>query len=198
MRRIVMLAGLFMLSAAVHAQYRQGDGELTLLGTLGSVTTSSELTYRDPGIPGSKSSSERLYLYLAATPAYYFIDGLSGELELGVRALKGIRPAQSAVLHLSYTQSRRRSMVAWFLRGGYGVANGLAIPVYENIARVSDGFDVGIVSLGAGLKIRPSGRGVIRIEANYRMQMYETEDEYFTMDRTVSTIALLLGVGFVL
>ncbi|MCZ7557703.1 MAG: hypothetical protein M5R41_14995 [Bacteroidia bacterium] len=199
MRQFLILSLMcFFFSTLGHAQYRQGDGELILLGTVGSVTTTTELTFADPSVPGSTSSSERLYLYVAATPAYYLINGLSAELELGLRTLKGVRPAQSAVLHLSYTQSRRRSIVAWFLRGGYGVANGLAVPVYDNISRLTDGFDVGIISLGAGLKIRPAGRGLIRIEANYRIQMYETGDALYTMDHTVSSLALLLGVGFVL
>jgi hypothetical protein len=188
----------FILSALAQAQYRQGDGELMLLGTVGSVTTTTELTFSDPSVAGSTSSSERLYLYLAATPAYFLINGLSAELELGLRTLKGVQPAQSAVLHLSWTQSRRRSIVAWFVRGGYGVANGLAVPVYDNISRLTDGFDVGVVSLGAGLKIRPAGRGLIRIEANYRIQMYETVGETYTMDHTISSLALLLGVGFAL
>jgi len=84
------------------------------------------------------------------------------------------------------------------VRGGYGVANGLAVPVYDNISRLTDGFDVGVVSLGAGLKIRPAGRGLIRIEANYRLQMYETKGESYTMDHSIGSLALLLGVGFVL
>ena len=197
MRYLVVISVLLLASMA-QAQYRQGDAEFMLLGTAGSVTSSSELKFRDPAIPGSTSSSERLYMYVATTPSYYFIDGLSAELELGVRALKGERPAQSAILHLSYTQSRRRSIVAWFLRGGYGVANGLAVPVYENISRLTEGFDVGVVSLGAGLKLRPGGRGLIRMEVNYRMQMYETLGESYTMDHTISSIALLLGVGVVL
>lgn len=198
MRWMFVITALLLLASTTNAQYRQGDGEIMLLGTVGSVTSTSELTFADPSIAGSTSSSERLYMYLAATPAYYLVNGLSAELELGVRALKGARPAQSAVLHLSYTQSRRRSIVAWFLRGGYGLANGLAVPVYDNISRLTDGFDVGIVSLGAGLKIRPGGRGLIRVEANYRIQMYETGNEFYTMDHTVSSLALLLGVGFVL
>ncbi len=198
MRMIFVIATMLLIAATTQAQYKRGDGELMLLGTVGSVTSTTELTFTDPSVAGSESSSERLYMYLAATPAYYLINGLSAELELGVRALKGVRPAQSAVLHLSYTQSRRRSIVAWFVRGGYGVANGLAVPVYDNISRLTDGFDVGVVSLGAGLKIRPAGRGLIRIEANYRLQMYETKGESYTMDHSIGSLALLLGVGFVL
>ncbi len=198
MRRMLIIAALLLFVSSMHAQYRKGDGELMLLGTAGSMSSTTKYTWDDPGIPGGESSSSRLYLFLAMTSAYYFINGLAAELELGLRAQKGSVPTQSAILHLAYTRRYGRSIVAWFVRGGYGVSNGSSVPIYDELNRWSDGFDVGIVSVGAGLKIQPAGRALIRLEANYRMQMYTQELEFATIEYNTDFIALLVGIGLVL
>jgi hypothetical protein len=198
MRIWTIIALLACIASASHAQYRKGNVELQLLGTAGSVSNSVTTTYNEAGIPASERSSSRMYLYVAATPAYYFADGFSGELELGLRALEGVPPAQSLIAHLSWTQRYRRSPIAWFVRAGYGRSNGLSIPLFDEYNRTTDGFDIGIISAGAGLKLRAGARGLVRIEANYRLQSYSTESPIAVFDHSTSTIALLFGFGVML
>jgi hypothetical protein len=188
-----------LLTSAASAQFKQGDFELMLLGTAGSFTEKVEYTSKiNPTLSG-ESDESHTYGYIAIAPAYYFIDGLAAELELGIRATDDARPRHSAILNLAFTHHLRGSAIALFARAGYGMANSYSIPVFMDISSGrTDGFDISIINLGAGAKFMFTRSAFIRTELNYRIQSYTLDTDFSESDFTYNTIALLFGVGLVL
>jgi hypothetical protein len=199
MKACIAAIMIVLLTSAASAQFRQGDFEMMLLGTAGSFTEKVEYTSKiNPALNGSSDESNT-YAYIAIAPAYYFIDGLAAELELGLRAMEGGRPAQSAILNLAFTHQLRGSAVALFARAGYGMANSYSIPVFLDLGSGrSDEFDISIINLGAGAKFMVGRSAFIRTELNYRIQNYSYDTDFSESDYTYNTIAVLLGVGLVL
>lgn len=199
MKACIAVIMIVLLTSAASAQFRQGDFEMMLLGTAGSFTEKVEYTSKTNPSLNMESDDSHTYGYLAIAPAYYFIDGLAAELELGVRAMEGGRPAQSAILNLAFTHQLRGSAVALFARAGYGMGNSWSIPVFLDLGSGrSDEFDISIINLGAGAKFMVGRSAFIRTELNYRIQNYSHDTDFSESDYTYNTIAVLLGVGLVL
>ncbi|MFZ1731058.1 MAG: hypothetical protein WBQ23_07090 [Bacteroidota bacterium] len=199
MRLSLFIALLLCFAASASAQFKQGNVELMLLGTAGSFSDKSTYTSKISPTLNYESDESHTYLYVSIMPSWYFIDRLAAELELGLRAMEEVRPTQSVILHVAYTQPLARSPLALFARAGYGVANGYSIPVFlELMSDRTDGFDVSIINLGAGLKIRAGGSALIRGEINYRIQSLTQETDFSKSEQTYGTLSLLLGVGVLL
>ncbi len=199
MKACIATVFIVLFAATASAQFKQGDLELTMLGTAGSTT--EKITYSSKSSPllDFESDDSHTYGYLSLAPAYYFIDGLAGELELGLRAMEGVRPMQSIIINLAYTHQLPRSSVALFARAGYGMSNSYGIPVFlELYGGRSDEFDISIINLGAGAKFLVGRTAFIRTELNYRIQSMDDETDFSTTERTLSSIALFLGVGIVI
>lgn len=199
MRACIATVFIMLFAATASAQFQQGDLEMMLLGTAGSM--SGKITYTSKANPqlNFENDDSHTYGYLSFTPAYYFIDGLAGELEIGIRAMEGMRPSQAVILNLAYTHQLSRSAVALFARAGYGMSNSYAVPVFLDLyGGRSDEFDVSIINLGAGAKFLVGRTALIRTELNYRIQSMEEDTEFSTSERTLGTVALMIGVGIIL
>lgn len=198
MKACLTAALVVLLASAASAQFKKGDFEMMLLGTVGSHTETTKVTYTGTSGFTVEDDDTHSYAYFSLSPAYYFIDRLAAELELGVRASEGDKPAQTAILHLAYTHPLPRSSVALFARAGYGVSNGYTVPIFYEQVRSTQDFDISIINLGAGAKFMLGRTALLRAEINYRIQSWSEEDGNFKGEWTRNTLALLLGVGVVL
>lgn len=198
MKSYLIIALLLCFAGTASAQYEKGDFEMMLLGTAGSMTETNKVTINSPVAYEISSDETNSYAYLSLTPAYYIIDKLAAELELGLRAMEGGKPTQTFIFHLAYTQPLVGSSLALFARAGYGLSNGYSVPIFYEQVRSSNDFDIGIVNLGAGAKIMAGRHALIRAEINYRMQSASEDSAFGTSEWTRSTIAILLGVGIIL
>ena len=194
MRFLLTCLAVLCCAQPLSAQFLAGQYELQLSGTAGSFT--ERVTIEGPTTEEMEQSLT--YAYVALTPGYYILRGLSLEAELGLRAVEGYRPAQSALLNVSYTRTFRRSPVALFIRGGGGLANGIVHPVSLSSFDTGSDFDVVILHAGLGVKLRTGNSGYVRIELNYRDQRYEQRSDAYVTSRSIGTIALLFGVGTLL
>jgi len=197
-RATLIVVLMLIITAGADAQFRQGDFEFMLSGTVGSLSENFKYTSKVNPQFSDESDDSHSYAYFSLLPSWYIIDGLAAELELGLRASEGSKPVQAVVLNASYTHPLRRSAVALFARAGYGVSNGYTIPLYADLVPRTDDFDVNIINLGAGVKIRPGGSGLIRAEINYRIQSYERDTELSTYEYSFGALSVLLGVGIIL
>jgi len=195
MRTVLILIALFLFTIPTQAQFLQGQYELQLSGTAGSVSETMSWN----GTEGSNEVESSLtFAYIAVTPAYYIFRGVAVEFEAGLRAVEGYRPAQSLLLNLAYTHFFRGTVVAAFVRGGGGLSNGIMNPVHWHPGGAKDSFDVTVLQAGAGLKLRAGNTGFVRVELNYRQQDYDADGQLGAADVSVGTVALLLGVGVLL
>jgi hypothetical protein len=190
---------LLFVASSASAQFKQGNFEMMLLGTVGSFSEKNTYASKISPTLNYESDASHTYMYMSFLPAWYVINGLALELELGLRAMEEVKPTQSVILNAAYTHQLQRSSLALFARAGYGVANGTSIPVFLDLmAGRTEGFDVSIINLGAGMKIRAGGSGLIRAEINYRIQNLTHETDLSKSEYTYGTISLLLGVGVIL
>ncbi|MBE0643081.1 MAG: hypothetical protein IH600_03290 [Bacteroidetes bacterium] len=198
MRTTIVIVLMLVLTAGASAQFKKGNFELMLSGTAGSFSENFKYTSKTSELFNDESDESHTYAYLSFMPSWYIIDGLSAEVELGLRAMEGSEPTQAVILNASYTHALRKSPVAFFARAGYGISNGYSVPIFYELVGRTDGFDINIINLGAGLKIRTGGSGLIRAEINYRIQSYTTETALATYDHTYGALSLMLGVGVML
>ena len=198
MHRCICIIAVFFMTVPLRAQFLPGQVEMQLFGTLGSYSESSTYT----AITGEEETHDDesiSYAYLALSSGYYVARGVSIEMELGVRAAEGGPPAQSILANVSYSHAFPTSPVALFVRAGGGIANGVSIPNFLDLLYKTGGFDVTVLQAGAGIKIRTGRSGIIRVEVNYRNQKYDPDLWYSSSsERSISTLALLLGVGVLL
>jgi hypothetical protein len=190
MRTVILFLLLCGLAVTTQAQFKQRDFELSFGGTLGSATTKVDRE-------GYSSSESQKYLYLALTPGYYIIDGLSAELDLGLRAMEHVKPGQLMLLNLSYTYLLPSTHVGLFGRVGYGLSNCVSIPGFLdlNLNQRSEDLDIGVFNAGIGAKFLMSESVFIRTELNYRIHSYSKDYQGATTDYSQSTTSLLVGVG---
>jgi hypothetical protein len=181
------------------APFMQGDWELSMTGTIGkstNTTTSTAASYSW----GDESS--KMYGTLSLTAGYYIIDQFSVEPEINYFAYEGAPPGESILLNLSYTYPLKHSIVALFIRGGYGLGNAtsfLGIP--DVIIRSSDNFDVKTYNAGAGVKLIIAQNVALRIEMNYRLQTYTQDYSGFTsysFENKNSVMKLFVGFSVLL
>jgi hypothetical protein len=184
---VILLCGLAM---STQAQFKQRDFELALGGTLGTATT--KLEYE-----GLSNEETQSYVYLALTPGYYIIDGLSIELDLGLRAMEEVKPGQLALLNLSYTYLLPSTHIGLFGRVGYGISNCVSVPGFLDLdlSRRSEDLDIGVLNAGVGGKFLMSESVFIRTEVNYRIHSYSEDYLGGTADYSQTTLSLLFGIG---
>lgn len=190
---VFAFASVFLFSSA-HAQFGKGTTEIGLNAGFGSMAESSS----NSAYSGSSNSSTTTYGVVAFTPAYYVTDGLSIEPELGFTLIapeKGSSSnSYSAVGNLSYTFYSPGGTLAPFFRAGYGVSNGVAIPVFTGPLDMGDDLSVNIINAGAGLKFLAAPHVCLRTELNYKRQFYSKGQT----DYSNGTIGLQLGVSLLL
>jgi opacity protein-like surface antigen len=179
-----------------RAPFMQGDWELSMTGTIGKSTrsVSSPSPY---GSWGNESSTT--YGTLSLTAGYYIIDQLSIEPEINFLAYEGEPPGESVLLNLSYTYPIPHSIVAPFIRGGYGLGNATSFLGIPDLAiHSTDNFDIKTLNAGAGVKLIVAQNVALRIEINYRNQTYTLEDISYSLDYKYSTVELFIGFSVLL
>jgi hypothetical protein len=181
------------------APFMQGDWELTTAGAFGSMsrkTSSSAGSYKY----SNESSSN--YAFLSLMADYYIIDRLSIEPEISLLAVKDAKPGETILLNVSYTQPLGNSIVALFIRGGYGLGNASSIPIMPELPiQMTDGFKVNTINAGGGVKLLIAQGVALRIEVNYKYQTctYDFGGGYpAKYDYTYSIIRCYFGLSALL
>jgi hypothetical protein len=180
--------------------FMQGDWELSMTGSLGSVK--SENSYPNLYYPTVESSLQ--YVFLSFSTGYFLLDHFSIEPEISLLAIENSKPAQSILFNLSYTYQVGNSNTALFLRGGYGLGNGLTYQIGTVIqTRYSTDFDFKIINAGVGVKYLVAQGAALRIELNYRQQKYSEKrsdgpESSITTETKDSIIHLCFGFSVLL
>jgi hypothetical protein len=171
MKWIIPFAAIvvFMTSGS-YGQIKQGMWELSLSGNVGTSSGSTEKTTGGLTIKSEIAASG--YLSFALRPGYYVIDGLVLEPEILWTANEDAPPSLSFTGNLAYHFVVPQSRMAPFVLAGYGRANG--IPSFQRLERRTDGFDVSVLNIGAGMKFFVALRVALRIEYRFQRYGYET------------------------
>ncbi len=168
MKKIVMLFGCLLVAASVCAQTQSGTWELSLSGSLGSLSSESEAS----GYVHSSSSTSETFVSRALRPGFYVVNGLALEPEMYWTAIEKSEPAFSLTANLAYNFLIPESRFLPFLLAGYGLGN--AIPVFQRVlGRSSDGFDITVLNAGTGVKIFATNQIALRVEYRYQHFSYE-------------------------
>ncbi|MGD0337957.1 MAG: outer membrane beta-barrel protein [Bacteroidota bacterium] len=179
--------------------FMQGDWELTMSGALGQYTTKTTTSMNSWNY-GNESKEN--FATISLTAGYYFIDWLSLEPEVNLFAYEGGQPGESVLLNLSFTYPLEHSIVAPFIRGGFGLGNaGFITGNLPFSSFVSDKFDVKTFNAGAGVKLLIAQSVALKIELNYRYQTY-TENYtgciLYSVNNKNSMIRLFVGFSVLL
>ena len=182
------------------APFMQGDWELSMVGSVGSMTSKSSYT---SAVYSSTGESSTQYVFLSATAGYYLADRISIEPELSLIATGDEKPAQSILLNLSYTYPLANTNIAIFIRGGYGLGNGTTILLESGIPlRQTDGLDINTINAGAGAKFLIAQGAALRLEVNYRQQTYSHDggsgSYSYSIENKNSVIRCCLGFSVLL
>jgi hypothetical protein len=205
-RSLFVAAIISLLSLQLNAQSEQpksnvftkGSWELNLSGDMGAITSTTE--YKS-GDYSDENSSDYKYFQFHLIPGYYFVDGLSFEPEMDFLFVEESEPAYSFIPMLSYTYLLPDNpQLALYIRAGYGFTN--SYNLFGALIRQSDKLDIGIINVGAGLKILVKNNFFIRTEINYKRTSQTEEDSYYGYSykttSTLSNIKLLLGLSVLL
>jgi len=180
MKTVVCLLALviFFGSSVLYGQIEKGSWEMSVAGTFGSVSSSTN---------GNDGESTSL-ISIAARPGYYVINGLSIEPELYWTAIENERPIFNLAANVSYTFRVAESGVSPFVLAGYGIGNG--IPIFQRlIFRSSDEMDVSVLNAGGGVKFFVTKSVALRAE--YRYQRFNQEGDSF--ETTANWHTILFG-----
>lgn len=197
---------LFLCTSLATAQFKQGDWELGLVGSLGSLSVTNSYNYNSQYYNYSSSNSvSKSYTYavISVSPAYFIANGFSIEPEFGLFALEEQSPGEYIVGNLSYTYLLPDSKIAIFAHAGYGVSNCILF-TYNDIPynRASQNLDVKLINMGAGLKFLVTSSVILKSEINYLIQNYERDfsDSYSSSQTKIDMnhISLLFGFAFLL
>lgn len=185
-----ILASLIVLglTAPAGAQYTKGSWEMTLLGGFNSISSS-----RNGG-----SGDAETYVGVFLSPAYYIIDGLAIEPEIGITTtLNGNETGIKLLANATYTFTSfsEGKKIAPYVKAGYGVSNGIEFQLGGTgtglIWEVYDEFAVSVLNLGVGAKWLIGKDAAVRTELNYNNQ----SDSNVNGDYSLSRVGLLLGVS---
>jgi opacity protein-like surface antigen len=188
MKQVIgMVLAICLCTSFASAQFTKNSVELSLSGSMGVWTPSSQ-------------SQSYTYIFLTSDVDYYIIDGLSLEPEIGFTAVENSQPSQSILLNLSYTSRIPNSNTALFLRGGYGIGNTVLWAPFGSIPiQLSNDLNIYTINVGAGLKILLRENVALRVEGNYRQQSYKPNyGNYSSSTEQYSNFALLLGFSILL
>jgi hypothetical protein len=202
MKLLIWVILLFMVSTVIcHAQFEQGNVEISLMGT-GGYTKESPSMY--------SSNAESIgYVLINTCIGYYLVDGLSIEPQIGLLAIEKVPPSQSILLNLSFSTRLPNSDIAIFLRGGYGFSNSISSPLlaYTPIRR-RDQWDIRITNLGGGVKFILKEYIALKVEGNYREESFPYELTHYSYspygsydestEYSTSSFGILIGVSFIL
>jgi hypothetical protein len=171
-----------------QAQFKKGDIEISFSGSAGSWKTSETFS-------GRTSSDSHSYIFMTCAPGLYIVDGVSIEAEIGLLAFEGMKPAQFLLGNISYTYLLSGSKLAPYARIGYGVSNSVPMPMFNGApSRTSDGFKVGTLNAGCGVKFLVSKGAAARAEFNYKRSNWTNDlGSSSSADNTNSNLGLLLG-----
>ena len=168
---------IFLLTTATlccNAQFKQGDFEIGFSLGLGNISNTQESDNNDIIKDDSQTQN---FLAFNIIPAYFIIDGLSFEPEIGYTAMQEVNPSFSLIGNISYTYRIPDQNFAPFIRIGYGLSNSINImPGDKRLFNGSDELDIGILNGGFGIKFLIENSATLRIEVNYRTY-YQTRDE---------------------
>jgi len=197
---IAIAAILFGFASMSNAQFKKGEVELSLSGSLGSMT--NKYTTTSTGGKWSNSESNN-YLFVSVMPGYYLVDGLSVEPEIGFLAVQHSEPAEYFLFNLSYTYLIPDTREALYARAGYGIANSVEMPYFSGaIGKFSDKLNVGVINLGGGVKFLLTNSVALRTELNYRTHTWSNSVDYgygsYSSDQTMSNFGLLIGFSILL
>ena len=166
----------------VRAQIKQGTWEMSLSGTIGTSSGSTEQT---GAISFRVDQPAEGFLSFAVRPGYYVVEGLAVEPELLWTALEGTPPSFGLTGNLAYHFVVPQSHMVPFVLIGYGRANG--IPKFQILQRSTDGFDVSVLNIGAGMKFFITTKVAFRAE--YRLQRYGYETSSTGVANLTNTIS---------
>jgi hypothetical protein len=194
---------LFFSSAALtqtKAPFTKGSWEVSLSGSVGSLTSKSE--YNSSYYSG-ESSESRNYFQLAVVPGIFIVDGLSIEPEFNMFFYQKAKPSLSFLGNLSYTFIIPEKNFAPFIRIGYGVSNSLQFPIQNGmLAKMSDKFDISILNAGIGLKFLLTENLAFRTELNYRKFSHSADDSgygySYEIKDSFTSISALFGFSILL
>jgi opacity protein-like surface antigen len=201
MKKTLVIVALLAANLSVaFAQFEKGTVEMSLAGTAGYQKVSAS------GNPGYGAPSKSIgYINIYTTCGYYLLNGLSIEPQIGALFIENNRPSESALLSLSYTKLITNTSVALYFRLGYGLSNGLSLPIIGSalFQRVTNDWDIQIFNVGGGLKILVAENIALRIELNYRSETFNDQDAIYSyypadIDYTYSNTALLFGFSVLL
>lgn len=193
-------AAALLACSSAYSQVNQGDWELSLSGTLGSISSSYE--YTSPAYSMSGDPKAQGFVSLALRPGYYLTEGLEIEPEIYWTAIEEVKPAFCLTANLAYNFNITGSRAVPFIIAGAGKAN--AVPIFQRLipGSGSDGLDIGVLNAGGGVKLFVSER--IAFRAEYRYQHYEQESSggtgifQYTLKQKNSFHNVLLGLSFFL
>ena len=182
----------------VNYAFLKGSWELNLSGDMGSMTSKTKI---ESAGSSNEISSDYTYFQLHIIPGYFLIDGLSFEPELDFLFVEDSKPSYSLIPILSYTYLiPSNPNLAIYIRGGYGLTN--SYNHFGALLRQSGDLDIGVINVGAGLKILATENFCIRTEINYRrssnIEGNPTNSPSYSITQTLSNIRLLLGLSILL
>jgi opacity protein-like surface antigen len=191
MKKFFLLCAIVLFSASsAYSQFKAHEWELGMSGILGSVSSKQESS-------GYEASADHTFMSVSFQPAYYIIDGLFFEPEIGITASEGSQPGFFLLGNIGYTYLPKGSWIAPYARVGYGISNSIGIPTMNSYNQMSDDLKVGVLNLGAGAKFLVSKSVNLRAEVNYRkFTKSEDIDSYngsYTIDYTISYINFWFG-----
>ncbi len=173
---IIIITLLVLFSSNEFAQYKKGQWEWGLGGSLGTATQSS----KSSGTSGTyENSNDQDFLDLSLMPGYFLADGFSIEPEIGFFSVKSVKPSYNLIANFSYTSLFMNSPNAFFIKAGYGLGNAYSFPMVDNLLiQATNEFDVVIINFSAGVKLSLGEKVNLRFEVNYRIQSWEKEYSY--------------------
>jgi hypothetical protein len=180
-QKLFVLLLLVLGAATAPAQFTKGSWELGLLSSFGSSS-----------LEGSDESQS--YFYVSVIPAYYIIDGLAIEPEIGITAdLDNSDNSYFKFIgNLAYT-FKLSGNTSPFVRVGYGISNGIELPYSTGIGLGDDDVHTNILQFGAGAKILVGQKAAIRLELDYRSQTFSESRR--SSDMTMTNIGMNIGVS---
>ncbi len=187
MKLIGLVLCLLVIASTTSAisQTQRGSWEFSASGAFSSFTLKSE-TSGYFGTHTYESDKAVNYFSLLLRPGFYVIDGLEIEPEINWGAADGVPPSFSFSGNLAYSYLIPGTRFAPFALAGYGIGNG--IPILERLLeRSSDKFNIGVLNLGAGLKLFAAKQVAVRAEYRYQRYSHEETMGSGTYGSTVNT-----------
>ncbi len=183
-----------ILSVICMAQFEKGSIELSLVGMAGAQKSTAEY---------------KTYAFASTSIDLFVAEYISIEPQVDVLFNPLGPPAESIIGNISGSQRIANSNIAFFVKAGYGRGNSAIYPMTSEMTprHVVDGWNVGIVDVGGGIKYLISNKAALKIEANFREETFPTIFYYFSpygqvntyeADVTDSNIALLIGFSIFL